>query len=140
MCGLDENTGEITLSDTFSIRGSMPWKQLQKGLEIHTGKHCFVDHQRKPSVILSHMFAMEQLQAAGICSLQNGELRVITFHVTGGAADEQRKALFRWIGAPDPCPEMMPNVCLRYPFGTAWIATDPRSGDMSLRITYAVKE
>ena len=65
---------------------------------------------------------------------------VSDYFQTDDTAARQRARLFGFLGVEDPCPDTMDGVRMRYPFGTAWIATDRRSGDAVLRITYAVKE
>ena len=69
-----------------------------------------------------------------------GRVRTVELIPLHGTAAQQRALLFGWIGFADPCPDTMRCVLRRYAFGTAWIASDPRSGGASLRITYTVKE
>ncbi len=140
MCEWDENSGVIVLSDSVSIRANMPRKKLAEGLEEFTGKPCFSDDPRRASAISTCAFAFAGSEAAILCSLHLGRLRSIEFHPLGGTAAQQRARLFDFLRAEDPCRDTMDGVRVRYPFGTAWIATDRRGGDAVLRITYAVKE
>lgn len=140
MCVWDENSGVIALSDLFSIRPNMPRKKLIEGLEEFTGKPCFADDPQRASVLSTGAFAFAGGEAACLCSLQLGRLRSIELHPLGGTAAGQRERLFGFLGLEDPCPDTMDGVRARYPYGMAWIATDRRSGDAVLRITYAVKE
>lgn len=140
MFGLDESSGSITLSDTVSITGNMPCSALVQALEALSGKPCHLDPPQRPSVVRSGAFALDGAEAACLCQLQGEALHAIEFMLTGGTAQQQRGFFFRCIRRADPCPEKMRSVLLRYAFGTAWIATDQRSGNAALRITYAVKE
>ena len=140
MCVWDENSGVITLTDTVSIRANMPRKRLLAGLEEFTGKPCFTDDPQRASTLSTCAFPFAGDQAACLCSLHMGRLRSVEFHPLGGTVVQQRARLFGFIGVEDPCQDTMNSVRVRYPFGTAWITTDSRSGDASLRITYAAKE
>lgn len=140
MCVWNEDSGRIALSDAFSIWAGMPRKRLQAILEEFTGSPCYTDDPQRASVLSTRALSFGGTEVACLCSLRLGRLRAIEFHPIGGTAAEQRKRFFGFIGKQDPCQDTMHSVLLRYPFGTAWIATDPRSGDASLRITYAVKE
>lgn len=140
MFGLDEASGEIALSKKFSIHGNMPCKALRAGLKAHTGKTCTADDPQHPTVLLSHAFSLQGLRAACVCFLRGDTLRTVELHLSGGTAQKQRETLFRCLGARDACADRMQSVYLRYPFGTAWIAEDLRSGGAVLRITYSGKE
>lgn len=118
----------------------MPRKTLMEALEEFTGKPCFTDDPQRASALSTRAFPFAGAEAACLCSLRLGRLRSIEFHPFGGTAAQQRARLFGFIGAEDPCKDTMGGVRVRYPFGTAWIATDSRSGDATLRITYAAKE
>ena len=137
---LDETSGKIALSDTVSVWANMPRKRLRESLEACAGTPCFADDEERASTLSTGELHIGDLRAACLCSLSAGRLRWIEFQLLSGTAAQQRERLFRLIGKPDPCPETMHSVRVRYPFGTAWIATDSRSGDATLRITYAAKE
>ena len=137
---LDETSGKIALSDTVSVWGNMPRKRLRESLEACAGTPCFADDEQRASMLLTGTLVIGGCRAACLCSLSVGRLRAVEFQLLSGTAAEQRKQLFGLIGKPDPCPDTMHSVRVRYPFGTAWIATDPRGGGAALRITYAVKE
>jgi hypothetical protein len=140
LCGLDETSGKIALTDAFSVWAGMPRKKLLTGLEELTGKPCVLDDPQRAAVLASSAFSLCGLKAACLCTFHLGRLRSIEIHPVGGTAADQRRLLFQLIGIQDPCLETMQGVLKRYAFGTAWIDTDPRSGDAALRLTYAVKE
>jgi len=140
VCVLDETSGKIALTDTVSLWANMPRKRLIAGLEEITGKPCVPDDPQHAAMLSSGALAFGGAAASCLCSFSLGRLRSVVFYPLGGTAAEQRALLFRCIGTPDPCADTMRSVLRRYAFGTAWIATDPRSGGASLRITYAVKE
>ena len=91
-------------------------------------------------MLSSGTFLFHGAEAACVCSFSQGRLRTVEFVLTGGTAAQQRETLFAFIGRRDPCPDDMQSVRMRYPFGTVWIVIDTRSGDATLRITYAAKE
>ncbi|MFH1513194.1 MAG: hypothetical protein ABIG45_07555 [Bacillota bacterium] len=140
MCVWDETSGKVALSDTVSLWADMPRKRLIAALEDFTGMPLFTDDPEHAAVVSTGAFPFLGAQSACLCTLRRGRLHCVEFALTGGTAAKQRETLFRFLNAQDPCADAMRSVLLRYPFGTAWIAADPRSGDATLRITYAVKE
>ena len=140
MCVLDQSSGRIVLSDTCSLWANMPRKTLRARLEEFTGKACFADNQERATLLTTAAFSFWGGQAACLCTLRKGRLHTVQLHCIGGTAKEQRARLLGFLGVQDPCGEAMQSVLMRRPFGAAWIAADTRSGDMTLRITFTVKE
>ncbi len=140
MCVWDETSGKIVLADAHSLWADMPRKRLIAALEDFSGMSCFTDDPEHAAVVSTGAFPFLGEQAACLCTLSRGRLHSVELALTGGTAAKQRETLFRFLRAQDPCADATRSVLLRYPFGTAWIAADPRSGDATLRITYAVKE
>ncbi|MBE0601519.1 MAG: hypothetical protein IH607_06990 [Firmicutes bacterium] len=140
MCGWDESSGRITLTDAVSLRSGMPRKRVLDSLEALIGKPCETDDALHASMAASAAFSFLGAQAACVCSFSQGRLRTVELSFTGGTAAWQRETLFAFIGKRDPCPKRRQNVRIRCPFGAVWITADPRGGDASLRVSYAVKE
>lgn len=136
----DEENGRITLSKTVSLRANMARKHALEALEALTGSPCAADDPQRASVLVSGAFPFEDTEASCVCSFSQGRLRAVELLLCGGTAQRQRETLFGFIGRQDPCPQDPRSVRLRYPFGTVWVTADPRSGDASLRVSYAVKE
>jgi len=118
----------------------MARKHVAEALETLTGTPCAADDEQRASMLASGAFSFCGAEAACVCSLSQGRLRTAEICFSGGTAAQQRQALFKFIGRQDPCPETMHSVRMRYPFGTVWIIMSCRSGDASLRVTYAAKE
>lgn len=140
MCGWDELSGRIALTDAVSLRSGMARKRVLESLEALTGTPCRTDDPQHASMAATAAFPFLDTEAACVCSFSQGRLRMVELTLQGGTAARQREALFAFIGRRDPCPAEAQNVRLRCPFGTVWITLDPRAGDASLRVSYAVKE
>jgi len=137
---LDEISGNIKLSDTVFIAGNMSCEALEERLQALTGKPCYTDDPKHPATLLSGTFDFADMGAACVCRLHANGLCAMELHVIGGSSEAQRDALFHCLGQEETCLERKRSVLFRFPFGTAWIAADQRSGDTTLRITYAGKE
>ncbi len=140
VCVWDENTGKIALADGFSLWAQMPRKTLIAGLETLTGKPCRTDDAQHATVLSSAVFPFCEGMAACLCAFHRGRLHIVEFFPQGGTAAQQRARLFRFLGVGDPCPEPPRGVLSRLPLCTAFVATDPRGGASSLRITYTIRE
>lgn len=140
MCVWDEDSGRIALSDAVFLRSGMPRKRVLESLEALTGTPCEADDPQHASMAASASFPFRGAWAACVCTFSRGRLRTVELSLSGGTADEQRAMFFAFIGRWDPCPAERQNVRMRYPFGAVWITADPRVGDASLRVSYAVKE
>jgi hypothetical protein len=140
VCVWDENSGKITLADGVTLWAQMPRKKLIAGLETFTGKPCRTDDAQRASVLTSASFPFCEGIAACLCAFHMGRLHTVELYPAGGTAAQRRARLFRFIGVQDPCPDTMRGVLSRFALGTAYVATDPRGGGSSLRITYTIRE
>jgi len=77
-----------------------------------------------------------------VCFLHDGKLSAVECQASDTGrhkrrtAERQRAFLFECLGVSDPYPDSLRSVSLRCPFGAALVATDPRSGEATLRVTY----
>ena len=140
MFDLDMSSGALQLSDAVTITGGMPREVLEEDFKTLTGKPCYTDDLQRPSVMLSGTFFFAGLEAACTCLLHRDTLRMVGLCLINGTATEQRDALYRCLGQEEADPKKIQSLLFQYPFGTAWMAADQRSGNTALRITYTVKE
>ncbi len=140
VCVWDENTGKIALADGVTLWPQMPRRKLIAELETLTGKPCRVDDLQHASVLSCAAFPFCGGRAACLCTFHRGRLHTVELYPAAGTAALRRALLFRFLGAQDPCPDTPRGVLRRFAAGTAYVATDPRGGGASLRITYTIRE
>jgi len=138
----DENSGEVRLMDDTRLYPHMPRQELLKAYRKFTDTSSQKDVLYAEPILTFPAFGVSGGKLACVCFLHGDKLHAIEFTVVGvgqrkrGTADQQRALLFQCIHAGDPSRDSKRGVLLRCPFGTALVATDPRSGDAMLRLTY----
>lgn len=138
----DENSGEVCLTDDARLYPHMPRQELLKAYRKLAGESSVADDLRAEPILTFPAFGVSGGRLACVCFLHGDKLHGVDFTVVGvgqrkrGTADQQRALLFQCIRAGDPSRDSKRGVLLRCPFGTALVATDPRSGDATLRLTY----
>ena len=115
---------------------------IKKAYRKLAGESSVADDLRAEPILTFPAFGVSGGRLACVCFLHGDKLHGVEFTVVGvgqrkrGTADQQRALLFQCIRAGDPSRDSKRGVLLRCPFGTALVATDPRSGDATLRLTY----
>lgn len=138
----DENSGEVRLMDDVRLYPHMPRQELLKAYRKLADTPSKADDMRAEPILTFPAFGISGGKLACVCILHGDKLHAVEFTVAGvgqrrrGTADQQRALLFQCIHAGDPSRDSKRGVLLRCPFGTALVATDPRSGDATLRLTY----
>lgn len=138
----DENSGEVYLNDSVRLYPHMPRTELLAAYATLCGIPLRETAVLNGSVVTFPAFGVPGGRLACVCLLHGDRLHATDFSVVSvgqrkrGAADQQRALLFQCIRAMDPSKDSKRGVLLRCPFGTALVATDPRSGDATLRLTY----
>ena len=138
----DENSGEVRLTEEACLRSHMPRQELLEAYRKLTGGPLCAGGWQKEPILTFPAFGVPGGRLACVCFLHGDKLHAVEFSVAAvgqrkrGTADQQRALLFQCLRAGDPSKDSKRSVLLRCPFGTALIATDPRSGDATLRLTY----
>lgn len=138
----DENSGEVRLGDEARLYSHMPRQELLKMLRKLDGGQTFAGELKAEPILPMPAFTVAGGRLACVCFLHGDKLHAVEFSVVAvgqrkrGTADQQRALLFQCIRAGDPARDSKRGVLLRCPFGTALVATDPRTGDATLRLTY----
>ena len=138
----DENTGAVQLGENARLYAHMPRQELLRAHAALADGAALPAELKTESVIPFPAFAVSGGRLACVCLLHGDRLHAVSFSVAGvgekrrGTADQQRALLFQCLRGADPARDSKRGVLLRCPFGTALVATDPRTGDALLRITY----
>ena len=138
----DENTGVVTLGADVRLFPHMTRKETLAALAALAPLPAQFQRETAGAMIPFPAFAVPGGRLACVCLMHGDRLHATTFSVVAvglrrrGTADQQRALLFQCLRAADPNRDSKRGVLLRCPFGTALIATDPRSGDAVLRLTY----
>lgn len=137
----DETEGTLQLSERASLRAHMSRTELLAARKALSEGAGAVPTLSEP-IIPFPVFSVPGGKLACVCLMHGDRLHAVDFSVVGvglkrrGTADQQRALLFQCLRAADPSKDSKRGVMLRCHFGTALVATDPRSGDATLRITY----
>jgi hypothetical protein len=137
----DENTGAAQLADGARLYAHMPRQEVLRAFAAVAYAQPPAEYKTE-TVIPFPAFAVAGGRLACVCLLHNDKLHAVSFTVAGvgakrrGNADQQRALLFQCLRAADPARDSKRGALLRCPFGTALVATDPRTGDATLRMTY----
>ena len=138
----DENSGEVQLNERARLRAHMPRQELLAARAALAAEGAPVRTPPNEPILPFPAFAVPGGRLACVCFLHGDRLHAVDFSVVGvgsrrrGSAEQQRALLFQCLRAEDRSRDSKRGVLLRCPFGTALVATDPRSGDATLRITY----
>ena len=138
----DENSGEVRLGEAVSLHAHMSRQDMLLALQKLAGDALRTGKLQNESIVAFPTFAVPGGRLACVCFLHGDRLHATEFTVVSvgqrkrGTADQQRALLFQCVRAGDPSRDSKRGVLLRCPFGSALIATDPRSGDATLRLTY----
>lgn len=138
----DETSGEVRLSDSARLFAHMSRAELDQACSAISGDSAPAGDPSTDEIVPFPAFEAPGGRLACVCYLHGGRLHAVELWVAGvgqrkrGTADQQRALLFQCLRAGDPARDSKRGVLLRCPFGTALIATDPRTGDATLRLTY----
>ena len=138
----DENSGVVTLGADARLIPHMSRKDTLAALAALAPFPADFCSETTGSMIPFPAFSVPGGRLACVCLMHGDRLHAVAFSVVAvglrrrGTADQQRALLFQCLRAADPNRDSKRGVLLRCPFGTALVATDPRSGDATLRFTY----
>ena len=138
----DENTGALLLSGKSRLVPYMPMEDVRNACRILTGQSAVLPDRVDEDTVCFPAFGVPGGRLSCICLMRGGTLHAVELQVAAVGkrarpdAGRQRAFLFRCLYGDDPAKDSQRGVLLRCPFGTALVATDPRSGDATLRITY----
>lgn len=138
----DENSGAIQLSEDARLYSHMPRQEVLRARAALAADGPLPGGAQGEPVLAFPAFAVPGGRLACVCLMHGDALHAVEFSVVGvspkkrGSADQQRALLFQCLRAADPSRDSKRGVLLRCAFGTALVATDPRTGDASLRLTY----
>ena len=138
----DENTGAVQLCDGARLYPQMTRQEVLRAQAAVSGGAALPAEWKTDTAIPFPVFAVAGGRLACVCQMHGDKLHAVCFSVAGvgqkkrGTADGQRALLFQCLRSADPARDSKRGVLLRCAFGTALIATDPRSGDATLRLTY----
>ena len=138
----DENTGAVQLGDDVRLYPHMTRQEVLRAQAAVCGGETRRGEWKTEAVIPFPAFAVAGGRLACVCLMHGDKLHAVSFSVAGvgqkrrGTADSQRALLFQCLRGADPARDSKRGVLLRCAFGTALIATDPRTGDATLRLTY----
>ena len=138
----DENSGDVRLGEAAALHAHMSRQDLLLALQKLAGDALRAGDWQKRPILAFPPFGVPGGRLACVCFLHGDRLHAAEFSVVSvglrkrGTADQQRALLFQCVRAEDPSRDSKRGVLLRCPFGTALIATDPHSGDATLRLTY----
>ncbi len=138
----EEDSGVVWLARNTRLYPHMPKKELLKACANLTGNGAEAEARAGDAAVAFPSFAVPGGRLACVCLLRADRLHAAEFWVSAvgkrrrSTADQQRAFLFECLRATDPAPDSKKNVLLRCPFGAALVATDPLSGDATLRLTY----
>ena len=139
---LDENTGAVQLCEGARLYPQMTRQEVLRAQAAVSGGAALPGEWKTEAVIPFPAFAVAGGRLACVCLMHSDKLHAVSFSVAGvgqrrrGTADGQRALLFQCLRGADPARDSKRGVLLRCAFGTALIATDPRTGDATLRLTY----
>ena len=137
----NETTGELQFMNGSRLYAHMPETELLKARATLPGAAGFGVPPGETTVPFP-AFAVPGGRLSCVCFLKEERLWAAEIWVEGvgkhlrRTAERQRAFLFACLGAADPYPDSHGGVLLRCPFGTALVATDPRTGAATLRLTY----
>ena len=138
----DEASGALQLLEGARLHSHMHRQEVLAVRQALLGDAPAQPPPADGAVVPMPAFAVPGGRLAGLCILHGDKLHAVELSVVSvgqrrrGTAEQQRAFLFQCLRAADPSPDSQRNVLLRCPFGTALIATDPRTGDATLRLTY----
>lgn len=138
----DENSGAVQLSDTVRLTAHMSRAELADAYAALAGTSLSKGGAPNDPIVPFPAFTVPGGRLACVCVLHGDRLHAVAFSVVGvgakkrGTADQQRALLFQCLRGADPARDSKRGVLLRCPFGTALVATDPYTGDATLRLTY----
>lgn len=138
----DENSGVVQLNDNMPLLPHMDRQALLALYANLTGEPWPPNIAQNEPILALPAFAVPGGRLACVCLMHGDKLHAAEFTVVNvgqrkrGTADQQRALLFQCLHGNDPSKDSKRGVLLRCPFGTALVATDPRSGDAMLRLTY----
>jgi hypothetical protein len=138
----EEDSGVTWLGKNTRLYPHMPKSELLKICAKLAGNAAEADGRAGGAAVTFPSFAVPGGRLACVCLLRGDRLHAAEFWVAAvgrrrrSTADQQRAFLFECLRATDPAPDSRRSVLLRCPFGAALVATDPLSGDATLRLTY----
>ena len=138
----DENTGAVQLAEGARLYSHMPRQEVLHAQAAVAQGAALPGGLKTEPVIPSPAFAVPGGRLACVCLLHGDALHAVCFTVVSvgqkrrGTAEQQRALLFQCLRGADPARDSKRGVLLRCAFGTALVATDPRTGDATLRLTY----
>ena len=138
----DENSGEVRLQAQTGLQAHMSRRELLAARTAQGAEAALPAPDAGDMLIPFPAFAVPGGRLACVCQMHGDRLHAVEFTVVGvgqrkrGTADQQRALLFQCLRAADPARDSKRGVLLRCPFGVALVATDPRTGDATLRLTY----
>ncbi len=133
MAFLDLKTGSLSFEDGLCLQGGME----TAGLNVAAAgeREWLLDSRAVPGGRIAPLLGVEK-----------GRLRYVLLHVSDIAgraprdSTRQREFLFGLLGLKDPCPDTMACVCMRAPFGSVSVLTQPYSGASGALIQYGTEE
>lgn len=137
----DEDSGAVQLGEDARLYSHMTRQEVLRA-RAALAEGPLPGGAQNEAVLAFPAFAVPGGRLACVCLMHGDALHAVEFSVVGvspkrrGSADQQRALLFQCLRAADPSRDSKRGVLLRCPFGTALVATDPRTGDASLRLTY----
>ncbi len=138
----DENTGAVLLCEGARLYPHMPRQEVLRAQAVVSGGTALPGDMKTEAIIPFPAFAVVGGRLACVCLMHGDKLHAVSFSVAGvgqkkrGTAEGQRALLFQCLRGADPARDSKRGVLLRCAFGTALIATDPYTGDATLRLTY----
>lgn len=138
----DENSGAFQLTGSVRLTAHMPENELLQACAGLAEASAAPKERAGGDFVCFPAFAVPGGRLSCVCFLRGGRLHAVEFSVAAvgnrkrATAERQRAFLFQCLRGVDPLPDTMGNVLFRCPFGTVLVATDPRCGDATLRMTY----
>jgi len=138
----DEESGAVQLTEHARLYAHMPRSAVFAARRTLMGETPLPKGADGDLLLPLPAFMVEGGKLACVCVMHGDQLHAVEFQVVSvgqrrrGNAEQQRALLFQCLRAADPAPDSKRGVLLRCPFGTALVATDPRSGEATLRLTY----
>ena len=137
----DETTGAVQLTESARLAPHMTRQDVLRARATFADAAAAGDLKTE-AIIPFPAFAVPGGRLACVCLMHGDKLHAVSFWVAGvgqrrrGTADQQRALRFQCLRATDPARDSKRGVLLRCPFGAALVATDPRTGEATLRLTY----
>jgi hypothetical protein len=138
----DDESGAVQLTGSARLYAHMSRDELLKACVRLAKTPAVPEGRSQGDIVCFPAFAVPGGRLSCVCFLRGDKLHAVEFFVSAignrkrAAAERQRAFLFQCLRCTDPLPDDRGGVLFRCPFGTAMVATDPRCGDATLRLTY----